>query len=206
MIEALLDPADHRALTGARIAVQDDEIVTISPDWKKVAHRQYSKFLHPHAFEWWATFTFKEERHPEAADKSFRFWVNNLNRDLYGKHWNKRPPYGVKWVRAMEWQKRDVIHYHALLSGLKTSEYTYAHQWARFWGKDKMECGFARIEVIKGDQDAVKTYISKYVAKDGELDFSRNFSHGITLDLANGKILAPRFETEAMPSSPTRTE
>ena len=132
---------------------------TLTDDWKKVASRDYSSFLDPHQFEWFATFTFKDEKHPETANKSFRHWVNLTNKDIYGKNWNRRFPHGVKWVRALEWQKREVIHYHALISGVKDTNYQLAHYAARRW-LTEMECGFARIECIPKEDSPKNAEIS----------------------------------------------
>jgi hypothetical protein len=95
------------------------QYATLTNDWKLVAAADYSIFLAPHSFDWFATFTFKDRIHPEAAEKAFRVWVNKLNCNLYGRKWRDRQPNGIKWVRGLEWQKRGVIHYHALVPGVK---------------------------------------------------------------------------------------
>jgi hypothetical protein len=56
--------------------------------------------------------------HPEAADKRFRVLISQANRVLYGVRWAKHGA-GLRWVRALEYQKRDVIHYHALIAGVQ---------------------------------------------------------------------------------------
>lgn len=156
-------PLQHKALTG---------------DWRQDARDAYSDFLRPYEFQWFCTFTFKDSIHPEAADKSFRVWLNILNRQLFGQRWGKRAPGGVMWCRALEYQKRGVIHYHALVSGIPSMGRAHliglASQYQAVWLHD-MGCGFARIDVIRDSQMAVRNYVTKYVAKGGELDFSRNF-------------------------------
>src|SRR5947209_12381580 len=47
-------------------------------------------------WEWFCTFTFRDMVHPEAADKRFRVLISQANR---------------RWVRALEYQKSDVIHW-----------------------------------------------------------------------------------------------
>jgi len=56
--------------------------------------------------------------HPEAADKCFRVLISQANRVLFGVRWAKYGT-GLRWVRALEYQKRDVIHYHALIAGVE---------------------------------------------------------------------------------------
>jgi hypothetical protein len=45
--------------------------------------------------------------HPEAADKRFRVLLSQANRMLYGHRWHKTGE-GLRWVRALEYQQRDV--------------------------------------------------------------------------------------------------
>src|SRR5215475_80672 len=71
-------------------------------------------------WEWFCTFIFRDLVHPEAADKRFRVIISQANRVLSGHLWHKhKDTEGIRWVRALEYQKRDVIHYHALLAGVK---------------------------------------------------------------------------------------
>lgn len=151
---------------------------TLTGDWRATAASDYSTFLAPYEFDWFATFTFKDDKHPEAADKAFRVWINKLNMHLYGKHWRKKSPAGVRWIRGLEWQKRGVIHYHVLLAGVKGA---IASVWEEVWHK-KMEEGFALIKLMNRDQESVKAYVTKYVTKGGELDFSDNFERETVAD------------------------
>jgi hypothetical protein len=75
-------------------------------------------FLRQWAWQWFYTFTFRESVHPESADKRFRLLISMVNRELYGLRWHKKG-FGVQWVRALEFQKRGVIHYHALVAGVE---------------------------------------------------------------------------------------
>jgi hypothetical protein len=144
---------------------------------KKEAQAGYVRMLSPYPFQWFCTFTFKTETHPEAADKLFRVWLNILNRTIFGKRWRERAPGGVIWVRALEWQRRGVIHYHALILGLPGNQSLELAQHFQSVWREEMGVGFSRIDLIKhGTQEAVSNYVSKYVTKDGELDFSQNFS------------------------------
>ena len=110
----------------------------------------------------WLYLTFRDMVHPEAADKRFRVLISQANRVLFGHHWHKHGA-GLRWVRALEYQKRDVIHYHALLAGVQDlRRLTWMDRWNEL-------AGFARIEPIEITA-AVARYVSKYVVKGGEID------------------------------------
>jgi len=113
-------------------------------------------------WEWFCTFTFRDMVHPEAADKRFRVLISQANRVLFGTMWYKRNQ-GLRWVRALEYQKRDVIHYHALMAGVQDlRRLTWMDRWHEL-------AGYARIESIESAA-AVARYVSKYVVKGGEID------------------------------------
>ena len=113
-------------------------------------------------WEWFCTFTFRDLVHPESADKRFRVLISQANRVLYGHRWYKKGE-GIRWVRALEYQKRDVIHYHALLAAVKDlRRLTWMDRWNEL-------AGYARIEPVDCTA-AVARYVSKYVVKGGEID------------------------------------
>ncbi len=113
-------------------------------------------------WEWFCTFTFRDLVHPEAADKRFRVLISQANRVLYGHRWHKQGR-SLRWVRALEYQKRDVIHYHALMAGVQDlRRLTWMDRWHEL-------AGYARIEPIESSA-AVARYVSKYVVKGGEID------------------------------------
>ena len=114
------------------------------------------------SWEWFCTFTFRDPIHPEAADKRFRLLISQANRTLYGPRWYTKNQ-GIRWCRALEYQKREVIHYHALLSNIRDLRRLF---WMDRWHE---LAGYARIEQISSIQ-AVYRYVSKYVVKGGEID------------------------------------
>jgi hypothetical protein len=144
----------------------------------------WRSFLSRYHWDWFCTFTFRDkplqpgERvavrprwHAEAADKLFRLWVGELNRSLYGRRWYLHPEAGVYWVRALEWQKREVLHYHALLGDVTDLNSSAKRlYWMDRWNE---LAGFAKIEVPR-KRGFVAAYVSKYVAKGGEIDVSAN--------------------------------
>ncbi len=96
----------------------------------------------------------------------FRVFIGEINRELYGPRWRERGQ-GVRWVRAMEMQRRGVLHFHALLGGERVDELRRLLLMDR-WNQ---LAGFARIEAPRSGR-AVRSYCAKYVTKGGggELD------------------------------------
>lgn len=114
-------------------------------------------------FAWYGHLTFKDHIHPEEANKRFQRWLRKINEHLFGKRY-RRYGEGVYCFRALEWQKRGVIHFHFLMGGgvERLRRLTYMDLWAA-------KNGWARIYPYDPDQGAAR-YVSKYVAKGGEVD------------------------------------
>jgi hypothetical protein len=155
----------------------------------------YAKLLAREPWHWFATLTFSPTKvvrdkwtqekivvdrfhpirgmHLEAADKAFGFWVQTLNRKVYGNGFRKVPHGGIVWARGQEFHKSGRVHFHAVLAAPDgdlnrlASRYQFHELWFREFGRNQIE--------RPRDQDEVVGYVSKYVAKDGEVDFSRNF-------------------------------
>lgn len=134
-------------------------------------------------WHWFATLTFKPTRegrrhggvHPEAAGKAFGLLVSEINTELFGKRWRevKRAQGGLVWANGTEFHRDGRIHFHALVSCPQVDLNAVARRlsWMDWW-RDKF--GFARIEQPVSNED-VCGYVSKYVSKGGEVDFSQNF-------------------------------
>ena len=73
-------------------------------------------------------------------------------------------------VVAVERQKSGRVHLHALIAGVGNERRL---TWMDVWERLDEATGFARVEEVQ-DQDRAARYVAKYVAKEGELDFSRN--------------------------------
>jgi len=114
-------------------------------------------------FEWYLTLTFREVTHPEQADRRYLRFARNINEALFGKRFREKGQ-GVYHVRALEWQRRDVIHFHSLMGGgvWKLRRLSFMDLWDE-------ENGFARIEAYDPMRGA-RGYLSKYVLKRGEID------------------------------------
>jgi len=110
------------------------------------------------------THTFREQVHPERAERVWRIWICKMNRVLYGHRWEKRG-LGVYWCRATEWQRRGVTHFHALLGGEGVDEldsYRWEEEWWRLAGIACMEKPWSKY--------AVEHYLTKHVAWGAEVD------------------------------------
>ena len=122
----------------------------------------WAEFLGRWAWEWFCTLTFSEAVHPEKGEKCFRVWIARVNDRVFGRHWRRRKR-GVTWARATELQRRGAIHFHALVAGVgDLRRLTMMDEWAKL-------AGWARIRAVQR-QDLVRKYVSKYVAKGGEID------------------------------------
>lgn len=134
---------------------------------------EWLKLLMPVEWQWFVNLTFREETHPEAADKKYRRFINLLNRDLYGRRYLERGE-GLTWVRGLEWQRREVVHFHALFADAENID----NKLGRFDQMRRWEslAGIARIYPIDDKQEAVIRYVTKYVVKGGEIDVSQNLA------------------------------
>jgi len=129
------------------------------------------------AWAWWIAtladwrlychLTFKEEIHPEEAGKIFNRWVRELNKLCFGKRYRERRE-GIDWVRGLEYQRREVIHFHALLSSpeRRTPRYNIIRD---LWLSSGKSAGFMWLEGVRNIGEAAR-YLGKYVAKGGEID------------------------------------
>ena len=131
-------------------------------------------FLSSYQWDWFTSQTFRNPTHPEAADKTFRMWISQINRTMWGPRWYKKKM-SVYWVRALEWQKRDVLHFHALISHPEQDLNTLQSRllWMDRWNQ---LAGYARI-TKPNSTEAVTRYVTKYLIKDGDLEMSPHMPH-----------------------------
>jgi hypothetical protein len=161
-----------RATPHADPAPQGGPASETAPDLSLPA--AWAQFMGRHQWEWFVTLTFKDSVHPEAADKKWRLWVRRLDMHLVGGEAIRRyPDRGCVWVRGLEWQKRGVAHFHALMSyvgGLDqlAGRFEWAGEWRAIAG------GFAKVMPCRNQEEA-RRYVSKYVAKGGEVDVSPSY-------------------------------
>jgi len=123
-------------------------------------------------FTWYVTLTFKEPKHPESADKAFFRWIRHINESLYGRRYREKKK-GVTYIKCMEYQKRDVIHFHCLIGDphlYKLKRLDFMNAWLTDCYRSKeLVNGYARITEYDATRGAVN-YCSKYVLKGGEID------------------------------------
>jgi len=123
-------------------------------------------------YEWYVTLTFKDPKHPESADKAFFRWIRYINECLYGRRYREKKK-GVTYIKCMEYQKRDVIHFHCLIADphlYKLKRLTFMQAWEHDCGSSNVVVnGYARVLQYDARGGAVN-YCSKYVMKDGEID------------------------------------
>jgi hypothetical protein len=143
-------------------------------------------------WQWFVTLTFGNPIHPSLAEDRFNRWRRLLSRDLYGPRYEKLARvygHGLTWVLAVELQRRDVIHFHALMRGPdldQANRFKHERTWRGvadgrrqpiktdskgFLVSDESRRtphrNWARIETPRAG--AVAAYCCKYVAKDGEI-------------------------------------
>ncbi len=139
---------------------------------RDVQGRAWREFIGRFPMQWFCTLTFTEDVHPERAAKLFRLFIRRLNKALYGSHYERRGRAGVFWVLAWEYQKRGVLHFHALLGDVENLNARARRlDWMDTWQGFGPPAGFARIEEIHS-QHAVNDYVTKYVTKGGQIDLS----------------------------------
>ncbi len=169
----------------------------------------YAELLAREPWHWFATLTFSPTKkirdkwtgetvavprfhplhgmHLEAADKAFSWWISEINKDLYGKNWKRVPHGGLVWARGQEFHKSGRVHFHAVISApdADLNRITHRSKWFWLWFN---EFGRNRLEYPRS-QDDIVGYVSKYVAKDGEVDFSRNFGTARPPQIFNADVL-----------------
>jgi hypothetical protein len=133
------------------------------PSAKQLADES-AAFLERWTWCWFATLTFRYETHPEKAMKIFHHWINNLNRSIFGCRYTRRPTEGVIWALALEYQRRDVVHFHALIGGIPES--VSKAYWAHLW---KKMAGHAKILTYDPTKGA-RFYVSKGIRKGGRIE------------------------------------
>lgn len=105
---------------------------------------------------WYVTQTFKNYESVRSAESLYRVWVNRLTLGL-----NQSGGQQLRWIRASEWQIREVIHFHSIVQGIGL-DHLSRKRWEDRWESLNMNTGFCRI------YDAVKRsapYLAKYCSK-----------------------------------------
>jgi hypothetical protein len=169
---------DDRKPQKHKVPVKDkdfnNEEGQLSPDGcypKQWLRQKWGDFLYGLPWDWFVTITSKEPLHPETLDKLSNQLIHKLNRDIYGQTYYKKPNVGVLVAKAIEMQKRDVLHCHMLIAGVPTNFYRKEY-WSWLW--HKKGC-VNKIEAYDKDRGA-GYYLSKYVAKEANIEMYGNTS------------------------------
>lgn len=125
--------------------------------------REAGDFIRQFDWSWWCTLTFKRRPAWERADSAFRCWMNKLNRKTFGRNYWRRPGQGLRWLRGVELQQRDAIHFHVLVAG---DPNIHREEAVKLW---KRLAGDAQIDVYDPTLGAAY-YIVKEYATEGNLD------------------------------------
>lgn len=138
------------------------------------SHKQLLDLFEP--FDWFVTHTFyKTHPSPKTAWKLYNRWIRVLNEEIYGRRYREAGT-GIIHVTSMEYQKRDCIHFHALIKGVPShiSRIKYSKVWENINlfvdTPERAITGNSRIYAYDPERNA-KGYLSKYVCKGVELQY-----------------------------------
>lgn len=107
---------------------------------------------------WFITLTFKNYISEARALALLNGWLSSMAQ-AYRDKINAFRSQGFRWIAAQEWQKRNVIHFHLILSGVRLDELSrkrWEHRWSGIAG------GYARIYPAR---EKAAPYLAKYTSK-----------------------------------------
>lgn len=129
----------------------------------------YARFIewgmwsgHPKPGVWFATLTFKTLIQPWRSWTLLNRWLGHMIDAYQGKTENKGR-YWLRWIVAAEWQLREVVHYHLLISG-QGLDLLSRKRWECRWESIDRIAGFCRI--YDANRKAAP-YLAKYLNKSG---------------------------------------
>jgi len=153
------------------IPITQNEPTTLGGGWVQMANR-YEPWW------WYLSLTFKYFVSQEYALRQFGRFIRLMNEKVHGKRYRDNGK-GIPYLNAIEYQRRGVLHFHALVGGessmlgtrdMKEYQDIWQHGLKKSNGIYKFHPnGFAKI--VKYDsKKGAKHYLAKYVSKGGELD------------------------------------
>ena len=124
---------------------------------------EWSMSVNGHS-SWFVTQTFKGYENFISAGEKYKSWIGRLKQSLKDSGGGE-----LRWIRANEWQVREVIHFHSIVQGRRL-DLLSRKSWEDRWESLGSNTGFCRI------YDARKKsapYLAKYCSKDlgGELEW-----------------------------------
>jgi hypothetical protein len=139
------------------------------------AHKEYTGWLSNEIWDCFLTLTDPGLSHPEAMYKRTRYYMNTINRFLYGRNFYKRGQ-GIEHVIGLERQKRGSVHSHSLIR-FPDHDISDRNQFNIIdWNQRANDLGgWAKLERPRDSKQTVD-YVTKYVCKGGEIYISENFN------------------------------
>lgn len=114
----------------------------------------------------WKSFlslTFRDEKTPDVALSLFKWFIRQNNEHAFGKHYTRTVGHSYfSYVFGLEYQTRDVVHFHALVD--KPIDFAFVH---KTWGE---RCGYAWIDGNLKSKAAAVNYVCKYCVKGGQIE------------------------------------
>ena len=107
-------------------------------------------------WDWFGTWTFRNDWHPLPALKRYKRMQHYINLSLHGPQY-KSKKLGVSSILAIEYQQRDVIHFHTLDGGTNNFKRYGERSVMQFWER---WAGFARVYPYRTEGGA-EEYVSK---------------------------------------------
>lgn len=134
------------------------------PDCQRETHARFIEWSmwagHPKPDVWFVTLTFKTFVEDWKSWVLLKRWLGHLRQSYEDKGgWQ------LRWICATEWQIRQVVHFHLLISGVGLSDVS-RKRWESRWVAGDRSAGFGRI--YDADRQAAP-YLAKYMHKGGEL-------------------------------------
>jgi len=127
----------------------------------------YARFIewglwsgHPKPDVWFVNLTFKTFVETWKSWVLLKSWLGHLRQGYEDKG-----GYRLRWICATEWQVRQVVHFHLLISGVGLNDLS-RKRWELRWQSGDRSTGFGRI--YDADRKAAP-YLAKYINKGGEL-------------------------------------
>lgn len=116
----------------------------VNPSLKKT----WSEWLNEYDWDWWTTLTFRNKVTKKVADRKWYQWLRAIE--------EKAEP---GYFRTTENQERNVLHFHALMLGVKhLRRLTFMDRWFEI-------AGYARIYPYDPGKGA-NHYLTKYILKE----------------------------------------
>lgn len=126
--------------------------------------------------DWISDISYNKDAQERFARQQYLIWIRALNESIYGRRFRERG-LGVDNAYGMEFQRRGVIHLHAVLKGIPKE--VSMTKWAVKWWHQHGNNGYATIESYDPKLGAVG-YLGKYIVKGGQVDLwlSKNTRSG----------------------------